>query len=855
MSQEAEAMEIAETSRLLITRKSLDEANEERFSFRAAPGLSEELIRHISKTKNEPQWMLDKRLAALQEFNRRPIPKWGPDLSNLDLNKIVYFGQPDAKKNATSWEDVPEDIKRTFERLGIPEAERRSLAGAGAQYESEVIYHKLREDLEEKGVVFSDCDTALHAHPELMKEYFMTTCVPINDHKFAALHGAVWSGGTFIYVPKGVKVDLPLQAYFRMNAERMGQFEHTLIIVDEGAEVQYIEGCFTKGARITTNPDYKPIEEVRVGDKVLTHAGEYRQVYHTQVRPYSGNLYNIKIFGDSTSKIEVTEEHPFLFVKREKLRDRNKKWVTQWTTADKLAKLDYLAIPVNKVVKKSRYHEFEIAVYDRKAKKFTTIKKKVPLSKDFFRLIGYYLAEGSISGGAYLNFSFGSSEEDFMADVEQILKRLFRVSSHRNIHKKNNGTSIVVNSTELCRIFSQFGTKSYKKEIPHWLLLEDPNEQKELVIGLFRGDGNYYKKRVKNDWLKEAFRISSTSEKLARQIREILLRLGIFAFLNKRDREKPRRPIYTVGITGDFMKPFGALVGVNVKEKLNNKRRASMFYVDKNYAYMPIKKIINRHVQNIPVYNFGVEGDESYVAEGVVVHNCSAPQYANSSLHAGCVEIFVKKGARARYSSVENWSKNTYNLNTNLAVVEENGAIEWIGGNMGSGVTMLYPSSILKGKNARADHLSIAFAGKGQNQDTGAKVFHLAPNTTSVVKAKSISVDGGITSYRGLLNVVKGAKHSKSSVNCDAIIIGDSKSNTYPTVDIRENEVDIGHEATVGRIGNDQLFYLMSRGLSKEEAMKMIVSGFIEPITKALPLEYAVELNRLIELEMEGSVG
>ena len=477
LSGEQEALQIADTAKRLITRKVLDYANEERFVYRAEPGLSEELIRHISKTKNEPKWMLDKRLAALEEFNKKPIPKWGPDLSRLDLNRIIYFGQTGAKKNATDWNDVPEDIKKTFEKLGIPEAERKVLAGVGAQYESEVIYHKLREDLEEKGVVFSDCDTALHKHPEMMKEYFMTTCVPINDHKFAALHGAVWSGGTFIYVPKGVKVDLPLQAYFRMNAEKMGQFEHTLIIVDEGAEVSYIEGC-------------------------------------------------------------------------------------------------------------------------------------------------------------------------------------------------------------------------------------------------------------------------------------------------------------------------------------------------------------------------------------------SAPQYSNNSLHAGCVEIFVKKGARVRYSSVENWSKNTYNLNTKRAIVGENATMEWIGGNMGSGVTMLYPSSILKGRNARADHLSIAYAGKGQNQDTGAKVIHMAPNTTSTVQAKSISVDGGITSYRGMLSIVKGAVNSKSNVRCDAIIIGEeSKTNTYPYVDIKENKVDIGHEATVGRIGKDQLFYLMSRGLSEQEAMKMIVSGFIEPITKALPLEYAVELNRLIELEMEGSIG
>lgn len=462
-----------------IDRERYDHKNEERHEIKAKPGLNEDVIRLISESKNEPDWMLQKRLQGFKLFKKLKMPDWGPNIDLLmkDLDKISYFISPDAKKNAKSWEELPEDIRKTFEKLGIPEAERNALAGAGAQYESNSIYHNMKKEWEDKGVLFMDCDEALQKYPDIMKKYFMTSCVSPSLHKFSALHAAVWSGGTFLYVPEGVKVDLPMQAYFRMNAEKMGQFEHTLIIVEKNAQVHYIEGC-------------------------------------------------------------------------------------------------------------------------------------------------------------------------------------------------------------------------------------------------------------------------------------------------------------------------------------------------------------------------------------------SSPRYDESSLHAGCVEIYVKEGARARYSSIENWSKNTYNLNTKRAVVDKNGIIEWVNGNMGSTVTMLYPTSILRGESSRSDFIGIAVAGKGQNQDTGTKVYHLAPNTKSTIKSKSISLDGGITTYRGLLKINKGSVNAKSNVQCDALMMDDiSKSNTIPYMEIDQDKVDVGHEATVGKVSEEQVFYLMSRGLSEEQAMQMIVSGFIEPVIKELPMEYAVELNRLIQLEMEGSLG
>ena len=459
-----------------LSREIFDSKNLEDLKFRSKPGLNEELVRQISLDKGEPEWMLQKRLEGLKLFGELSFPNFGPDLSDLNLDEISLYMRPNAEKNSKNWEDVPKEIRETYEKLGIPQAERKSLAGVGAQYESEVVYHNMKKEFKEKGVIFEDMDEAVKKHPELVKKYFMGSCVKPSLHKFTALHAAVWSGGTFIYVPKGVEVELPLQAYFRMNAKNGGQFEHTLIIADEGSKVHYIEGC-------------------------------------------------------------------------------------------------------------------------------------------------------------------------------------------------------------------------------------------------------------------------------------------------------------------------------------------------------------------------------------------SAPLYSENSLHVGCVEIHALKDSKVRYSSIENWSKNTYNLNTKRAVVHENALMEWINGNMGSKVTMLYPCSVLIGEYAKTNYVGIAFAGNGQNQDTGCRVYHLAPKTSSSIVSKSISKEGGITNYRGLIDIKKGCKNSKTSVKCDGLMLdNESKAMTIPSMQVSEDQVQASHEATIGKIGEEQLFYLMSRGLSKEEATKMIVLGFIEPLIKELPLEYAVELNRLIELEVENSV-
>lgn len=459
-----------------IDRSLYDFRNEDKDAYRIQEGLTREIVEQISREKHDPEWMREFRLKSLEIYNSIQMPQWGPSIEGLNMDNIVTYVRPNTKMQG-KWEDVPDDIKDTFERLGIPQAEQTSLAGVGAQYDSELVYHNVRKEVEEQGVIYTDMESALNGpYAEMVHEHFMKL-VPPTDHKFAALHGAVWSGGSFVYVPKGVSVAIPLQSYFRLNAKGAGQFEHTLIIVDEGADLHFIEGC-------------------------------------------------------------------------------------------------------------------------------------------------------------------------------------------------------------------------------------------------------------------------------------------------------------------------------------------------------------------------------------------SAPKYNVANLHAGCVELFIGKGAKLRYSTIENWSKNMYNLNTKRALVAEGGTIEWVSGSFGSHVSYLYPMSVLNGEGARSEFTGVTFAGHGQNLDTGCKVVHNAPKTSSVVNTRSISKSGGISTFRSSVVVTNKAKQAKSSVSCQSLMLDNiSRSDTIPAIDVRTADADIGHEAKIGRISDDAVFYLMSRGISEEEARAMIVSGFADNVSKELPLEYAVEMNNLIRLEMQGSIG
>jgi hypothetical protein len=385
----------------------------------------------------------------------------------------------------------------------------------------------------------------------------------------------------------------------------------------------------------------------------------------------------------------------------------------------------------------------------------------------------------------------------------------------------------------------------YEKHIPEWTQNAPLDLLSELVCGMWRGDGSY-------DAHKNMFRFNTISPYLAYGFRDALLRLGIAASVNRQSRNEPRKDLYAVVISSPFNPRFGELVGVNAPA---GDLSGSPFELDEHYLYVPIREI-GVDEQEATVYNFSVEEDESYVCEGVVSHNCTAPQYTTDSFHSGVIEIVVNKGARVRYTTIQNWSHNVYNLVTQRALVREAGTMEWVDSNMGSKLTMKYPSCYLLEPGAHGEILSMAFAGPGQHQDAGGKVIHFAPHTSSKITSKSISKGGGRASYRGLLKVYKQAEDSRSNVVCDALLLDPhSRSDTYPYIEIDAQDVTIGHEATVSKVGEEQLFYLMSRGLSEEQATTMVVSGFIEPLVKELPMEYAIEMNRLIALQMEGSIG
>lgn len=815
----------------------------EKYVFKAKKGLNREIVKEISWMKNEPDWMLQYRLRALDLFYKKPMPQWGGNLNDINFDEIFYFLRA-TDKSERSWDDVPDQIKKTFDRLGIPEAERKFLSGVGAQYESEVVYHSIKESLTKQGVIFLGMDQALAEYPDIVKKYF-GTIIPSTDNKFAALNSAVWSGGSFIYVPPGVRVDMPLQAYFRINAQSMGQFERTLIIADEGSYVHYVEGCFLAGANVRTRDEEKKVEDIRQGDMVFTHRGRYRRVYHAMQRPYQGHIYHIRYWGDSGRQLHVTSEHPVLAVRRERANERNRQFNPEWLTAADLKPGDYLTIPVPH--SEHRVEDIHTTPISLGRGRHAPVEKQVQLSlePDLFRLLGYYFSEGHVDNEHYVSFSFNAAETQYLNDVKALTQRYFGKSPIEN-KPRQNGQTLVLASTQVARVFAhEFGSTVYEKRIPDWVQNASLECLAELVKGMWCGDGSY-------DAKKNMFRYNTISRNLAYSFRDALLRLGIAASVNLQMREEPRQDIFAVVVSSPWNARFGEIVG---QPAPNGRQSGSPFYLDEHYLYVPIRAI-EMEMVDTTVYNFSVEEDESYIGEGVVSHNCTAPTYSEDSLHSAVVEIAVLKGARVRYTTIQNWSSNVYNLVTKRAMAYEDATMEWVDCNLGSKLTMKYPSVYMMGKGAHGEVLSVAFAGKGQHQDAGAKMVHAAPHTSSLVTSKSISKDGGRTSYRGLLKVYPGCEGVKSNVRCDALLLDDeSRSDTYPSIEVDEDKVEIGHEASVSKIGEEQLFYLMSRGLTEAEAATMIVSGFIEPIVKELPMEFAVEMNRLISLQMEGSVG
>jgi len=804
---------MAEKQTLEIDYSKYDFKDPELYVYKSKPGLSESVVEEISSIKNEPEWLRKFRLKALKIFYEKPMPLWGADLSRVDFDRIHYYIKPSDIK-ARSWDDVPEYIKKTFDRLGIPEAERKFLAGVGAQYESEVVYHNLQKELEKKGVIFVDPDTAFREYADIFRPYFGKV-VPPEDNKFAALNSAVFSGGSFIYVPEGVEIQYPLQAYFRINAANVGQFERTLIIAEPYSRVHYIEGCTApiystsslhtavveiiakKGAyvryttlqnwssdvynlvtkrahayedatvewvdanigclvpetKVFTNHDVKAIKDLEVGDMVYTLGPDLR-IRTSRVIGKKANpprpVY--RLVTTNHREVIATDNHPFLSLSKE-----GRVYKVSWKMLRDLKVGEYIAV-VGLIPDKGKTHRIDFTP-DTRSK---PIKYPHETSEDLMWLLGFYLGDGYIDGN---RVCFAIEERDpATPKLISLLNSIFGVKVIRR------GNVIRVNSKNLVKFLKSLGFfgRAREKNLPQWVYKLPHNQKRSLIEGYIAADG-YVRNGHRN------ISICSVNRKLLEDVKVLATSCGL-------------NPLKISKWTRREKKPLG--------KKVKTYTHYFLYFSDHippaEVYFVPILRI--EPAGKKVTYDIEVEGTANFIAQGIVVHN--------------------------------------------------------------SRVTMKYPSVYLLGRGAKADILSVAFAGRGQHQDTGAKAVHLAPDTTSRITSKSVCKDGGRTSYRGLLHVAKGAKRVKSSVRCDALILDDiSRTDTYPYNEINEEDTTATHEATVGKIGEEQLFYLMSRGLSEQEALNMIVLGFLEPFTKTLPMEYAVEFNRLIELEMSGSVG
>ena len=859
---------------------------EDEYVFKPEKGLSEDIIREMSFIKGEPEWMLNFRLKAYRRFMRKPIPTWGGGglLDEIDFDDIYYYVKP-AEEQAKDWDMVPESIKDTYEKLGIPEAERKFLAGVTAQYESEVVYHRNREDLEELGVLFMDMDSAVRDHPDLVREHFGTV-IPPNDNKFAALNSAVWSGGSFIYVPPGVHVEQPLQAYFRINSENMGQFERTLIIVDEGGFCHYVEGCsapvhttdslhsavveivvkrggrcryttiqnwsnnvynlvtkraaayadatmewvdgnlgcLAEGSRVTTPGGVKPIEHVLPGDKVLSYDEDAGTLcWRTVTAKRFSGLQPIREIRVGARRIRVTDNHPFYSYVYDPARPKKLgRYRLAYVRADRLAKA---IVPVSSV-DYGEPHKLErsqpVTVFESRNQYcdgFTAERTRPDrlsvgdaTTDELMWLFGLFVGDGSIetalsaSGGRrWAKVVFSVPAEDRAR--RRLMRVMDRLMTGTVPTERQDGVTVTWNSVDLADLLESNGFTSgvHRKRVPEWVLDLPESQRLAFVAGYLDSDGSATEGR-------RGFSIKSVNRLLLEDVASILTTLGITSRIHTEfEGEKTvviggRRTTARGSHRLDFAADARLMACVSPGLRRDARRQTpvtarhfrrvgrSQIELPESVEIRPVE--VGAEAEAVRTWDIEVEGTGNFVSEGFIVHN--------------------------------------------------------------SKLTMKYPAVWLMEPGAHGEVLSIAFAGSGQHQDTGAKMVHAAPNTTSTILSKSITKGGGRAGYRGLVRVEPGAESAKSFVRCDALILDDtSRSDTYPYMEIEEADTEIGHEATVSKVGEEQLFYLMSRGLSEDEATSMVVAGFIEPIVKELPMEYAVEMNRLIELNMAaaGAVG
>lgn len=813
---------------------------------RIAPrGLNEETIKFIWKKKQEPRFMLDWRLRAYRYWLTMKEPTWANiKYPAIDYQKIIYYASP--KKRPGSLEEVDPEIRKTYEKLGIPLKEQEVLSGVvavDAIFDSVSVLTTYKNKLKDLGIIFCSISEAIKEHPELIRKY-LGSVVPYTDNFFAALNSAVFSDGSFVFVPKGVKCPIELSSYFRMNTPQAGQFERTLIIAEEGSYVSYLEGCLPAGEKVSTGDNWVNIEAVKPGDFIANHHGSLSKVNRVMTRKYSGIMY--KIFPLSLfNYFSLTSEHPVLAIKRKSVL-LNKKARKNWLPEPDTQKLKATSPQFIKVKNLER-GDFII---------FPKIKnplhRKISLTDEEIEFLGFYTAEGSVYYHKTLKqfvvaLSFSEKEQENINRTKELIQSITGKKAILSKVPKKHAAGVTVYSEKLYNLcLEHCGKFSHQKKLSSEIMNLPLKKLEIFFNSYFKGDGNLCIRHKSH-----LYRCSTASLDLAVQLQEVLAKIGIYASLQLRKGGNDK-------ILGRTITRKDQYIIVYTQPKKWSEVRET-----KDYFIVPIKKI-ERSDYDGYVFNLDIEKENSYLAKGFAVHNCSAPQRFEHQLHAAVVELIAHKDAEIRYATLQNWYPGdkkgrggVYNFVTKRGLCQgQNSRISWTQLETGSAITWKYPGCILKGDNSIGEFYSLAITTKHQQADTGTKMIHLGKNTRSRVVSKSVSAQRGNNSFRGLVKVVRAADNSQSFSRCDALLIGpDCGAHTFPYFEVYNSTAKVGHEASTSRAGKDIIFYLRQRGLSEEQALALIVSGFTREILAKLPFEFAAEAKQLLSVTLEGSVG
>jgi Fe-S cluster assembly protein SufB len=815
-------------------------------------GLNEEIIRMISAKKNEPEFMREWRLKAYRHWLTMKAPRWANvTYPQVDFQDIIYYAAPKPKKQVNSLDEVDPEILRTFERLGISLEEQKRLAGVAvdAVFDSVSVATTFKEKLAELGIIFCSFSEAVQNHPELVKKY-LGSVVPYNDNFYAALNAAVFSDGSFVYVPRGVRCPMELSTYFRINARETGQFERTLIIAEEGAYVSYLEGCHPAGEQVSTPSGWVNIESLKPGDVVFDHEGSQRKVRAVMTRHHTGEMITIRPVSPYNA-FRLTPEHPVLAIKHSDVlvnrAPRRQNWLPevdsekllvaqpQWIKASELSKGDFVLVPKLQVMETESLNDEEV------------------------ELLGYYLAEGSTyyntANHQHTNaLSFGLAEKALAERAQQLVTRVTGRPAYLTEVPEKHGATVSFYSEEYSDWFTRHCGKGAPTKVLDSALLTLPRRQMSIFLDAYlAGDGNICDRGPNGE--SRMLRYCTSSERLAPQVQMLLNRQEIYAWIQVRpggptrfsrqsDRIINRVPLYQIGYTHDKLWDM-------VRET------ATHFLV-------PIREVTREPWDDF-VFNLDVEETHSYLVRGIAVHNCTAPMRDENQLHAAVVELVaLGEGSEIKYSTVQNWYPGDkegrggiFNFVTKRGkCVGRRSKISWTQVETGSAITWKYPSCILLGDDSVGEFYSVALTNHKQQADTGTKMIHIGKNTSSTIVSKGISAGNGQNTYRGLVKIMKGAENARNYSQCDSLLIGDRcGAHTFPYIEVRNPTGRVEHEASTSKIGEDQIFYCKQRGLSTEDAVNMIVNGFCKQVFLNLPMEFAVEAQKLLGVSLEGSVG